>query len=244
MEASLLGGFMVSACLFGILYEHPTSPVHIAIASAGLRRALMGLSMGITAVLLIYSPFGKQSGAHFNPSVTLTFLQLGKIAQWDAAFYMLFQFLGGVAGVLVVALSFPQQISHPAVNYVATVPGASGVAIAVVAEAAISFALMATVLRVSGSKWKRFTGLFAGALVAMYIALEAPISGMSMNPTRTFGSAIFSHTWHAAWIYFVAPPVGMLLASRVSRPRDICAKLIHHSHHRCIHCGANGGHAS
>src|SRR6516225_8919387 len=79
MEAGLLGAFMVSACLFGALYEFPHSPVRHAIASQLLRRMLMGLSMGLTAIAIIYSPWGKQSGAHINPSVTLTFFRLGKI---------------------------------------------------------------------------------------------------------------------------------------------------------------------
>src|SRR5262249_1534184 len=64
MEAALLGAFMVSACLFGALYESPHSPVKHAIASQVLRRMLMGLSMGLTAIAIIYSPWGKQSGAH------------------------------------------------------------------------------------------------------------------------------------------------------------------------------------
>src|ERR1700756_1175643 len=88
MEAAELGFFMVSACLFGALYENPSSVVRQAIASPLLRRILMGLSMGLTAIAIIYSPWGKQSGAHINPSVTLTFLRLGKIKRWDALFYM------------------------------------------------------------------------------------------------------------------------------------------------------------
>ena len=85
MEAGLLGAFMVSACVFGALYEFPQSPVHQSIMSGFLRRLLMGVSMGLTAIAIIYSPWGKQSGAHINPSVTLTFFRLGKIKFWDAA---------------------------------------------------------------------------------------------------------------------------------------------------------------
>src|SRR5216683_6206724 len=94
MEASLLGAFMVSACFFGALYEFPDSPIHQAITSAFLRRLVMGLSMGLTAIAIIYSPWGKQSGAHINPSVTFTFLRLGKIKFWDAVFYIACQFAG------------------------------------------------------------------------------------------------------------------------------------------------------
>ena len=79
IEAACLGLFMISAFTFGALLEHPASPVHQAIADSLARRFLMGLAMGGTAAGIIYSPWGKQSGAHFNPSVTLTFLWLGKV---------------------------------------------------------------------------------------------------------------------------------------------------------------------
>src|SRR5437660_11636375 len=104
MEAGLLGAFMVSACLFGVLYEFPHSPVRQAITSSLIRRMLMGASMGLTAVTIIYSPWGKQSGAHINPAVTFTFFRLGKIRSWDAIFYIGSQFTGAALGGLVVAL--------------------------------------------------------------------------------------------------------------------------------------------
>ena len=109
MEAGLLGAFMVSACVFGALYEFPQSPVHQAIMSRMLRRLLMGMSMGLTAIAIIYSPWGNQSGAHINPSVTFTFFRLGKIKAWDALFYITAQFTGAVLGVLLVARFLGQR---------------------------------------------------------------------------------------------------------------------------------------
>src|SRR5882724_6463733 len=90
MEAAELGLFMISACVFTVLLYHPTSSVAQNIHNESLRRMLMGAAMGSTAIAIIFSPLGKRSGAHFNPSVTLTFLRLGKIDPWDAAFYPLF----------------------------------------------------------------------------------------------------------------------------------------------------------
>ena len=97
MEAGLLGVFMVSACVFGVLYEVPMSPVRQAIPSGFVRRLFGGVSMGLTALTIFYSPWGKQSGAHMNPAMTLMFFRLHKIELWDAVFYMIFQFLGGLA---------------------------------------------------------------------------------------------------------------------------------------------------
>jgi len=240
MEASELGIFMVSACTFTVLLYHPNSPLAQSITAAPLKRMLMGAAMGLTAIAIIFSSLGKRSGAHFNPAVTLTFLRLGKVEPWDAAFYTLFQFVGGIVGVLFGSLVLGNLISDKSVNYAATIPGPSGPLPAFLAEAAISFILMSVILTVSSNKrLGRWTGLFAGALVATYISIESPISGMSMNPARSFGSAAVGSIWTSLWIYFTAPPIGMLLAAevyqRMKAGRDIaCAKLHHHNNQRCI----------
>src|ERR1043166_727122 len=104
MEGAELGLFMISACAFTVLLYHPASVVAQNIHSEIVRRMLMGAAMGSTPIAIVFSPLGKRSGGHFNPSVTLTFFRLGKIAAWDAAFYALFQFAGAEAGVLIASL--------------------------------------------------------------------------------------------------------------------------------------------
>src|SRR5437867_12152076 len=165
MEAAALGFFMISASVFASLLEYPGSPVRQALGDPVLRRVLMGLAMGLTAVAIIYSPWGKQSGAHMNPAVTLTFWRLRKIATADAFLYGLAQFLGGLAGMLLMARFLGRVLADPAVRYVATLPGPGGPALAFLAEVAISFGLMLTVLAVSNNPpLSRFTGIFAGIL--------------------------------------------------------------------------------
>jgi aquaporin Z len=244
MEAAGLGLFMVSAGLCGTLLEYAQSPVHRAIADPFARRTLMGVAMGLTAVGIIYSPWGKQSGAHINPATTLTFWRLGKVAGWDAGFYAAAQFVGGLAGVLLVAAILGDWFLSPPVAAVATVPGASGGAAAFVAEVAMTFLLMLMVLFVSNSaSIARYTGLVVGLLVAVYITLEAPVSGMSMNPARTFASALAGNTWTALWVYFTAPPLGMLVAAQTylwlrGRAAVHCAKMHHQNNKRCIFCAS------
>jgi aquaporin Z len=244
MEAGLLGLFMISACGFTVLLEHPRSPAHLAIADPTLRRALMGLAMGSTAVALIYSPWGKQSGAHFNPATTVTFYRLGRVARRDAVAYVAAQFLGGAVGVLAASLALGGLIADRATRFAATLPGPAGVPAAFAAEAAIAFVLMSVILRVSNHPTRaHLTGLSAGALVALYITVEAPLSGMSMNPARTLASALFARDWTALWVYFTAPPLGMLLAAELYLRRRgdaavFCAKLHHDNQRRCIFCEA------
>jgi len=240
MEGAELGLYMLAACVSVALLEYPTSPVHQAFPDPALRRILLGVSMGMTAIGLIYSPLGQRSGAHFNPAVTLTFFRLGKVAGWDAAFYGAAHFIGGLLGVIIATLALGELVAHPAVRYAVTVPGRNGAGVAFVAEVLISFLQMSLVLRFSNTpRLARFTGLCAGALVATYISLEAPYSGMSMNPARTFASALPAQLWTALWIYFLAPPLGMLSAAELyvwqyGLHHVFCAKLHHHNTKRCI----------
>jgi aquaporin Z len=240
IEAACLATFMMSAAGFAVLLQHPASPLSAGTAAPVVQRVPMGLAMGLTAIAIIYSPLGKRSGAHMNPALTLTFLRLGKVSPADAAGYMAGQFLGGAAGILAADWIFRGLPAHPSVNFIATVPGAAGPGAAFAAEAAISFGMMLTVLHATNTpRLARFTGLLAGALVALYITFEAPLSGMSMNPARTLGPAMLARTGQSLWIYFTAPPAGMLAASEVfvrwrGRERLACAKLHHPANIPCI----------
>ncbi|HET7218099.1 MAG TPA: aquaporin [Vicinamibacterales bacterium] len=242
MEAAELATFMISAVLVTTVLDHPASPVRQAIDSPLVRRLFTGLMMGLTAIALVRSPWGRRSGAHMNPSLTLTFLRLGKVAPWDAAFYVSAQFAGAVAGIAIAAVLIGPAIGIPEVNYVATTPGTTGPAVAFVAELAISFVLMTAVLTLSNTmRLARLTPFVVGALVATYITVESPLSGMSMNPARTLGPALFGQIWDSLWVYFVAPPIGMLLAAETYirlHARGLsaiwCAKLHHDTASRCI----------
>jgi aquaporin Z len=244
IEAAGLGVFMISACLFATLLEHPGSLVRQRLPDPLFRRALMGLAMGATAVAVIYSRWGKRSGAHINPAVTLTFFRLGKVRPWDAVFYMGAQFTGAVLGVMLAAVLLRESLAEPGVGYVVTRPGSAGPLVAFGAELLISFVLMLVILIVSNGpdRVARWTGLLAGTLVALYITVEAPLSGMSLNPARSIGSALPAGVFSDLWIYFTAPPLGMLLAAQVyllraGARRVHCAKLHHQNDERCIFCG-------
>lgn len=240
IESCCLALFMLSAAVFATVLQHPASPWMLETMPAFMARLPMGAAMGLTAIAIIYSPFGKRSGAHMNPAVTLTFLRLGKIGGVDAACYVLAQFAGGLAGIAGATRLLRGLPADPSVNYVATLPG-HGVAIAFVAELAISFGLMTVILHATNrARLAPFAGLFAGGLVMAYITVEAPLSGMSMNPARSFGPALLAGSLDTLWIYFSAPLAGMLGAAelyvrRRGVARVLCAKLRHGSG-PCIFC--------
>ena len=219
IEAWALGMFMLSAGFCATLLGSPASAVSRALPSQLLRNSVSGLAMGATAIALMQSPWGKRSGAHMNPAVTLTFLRLGQLTPWQAFFYVTAQTLGGTLGVLLVAFLCGRAFTDPPVSYAATLPGNAGPKVAFVAEFGMSCGLMLVVLLMSRCEHqRRFTGFAAGGLVALYVSFESPLSGMSMNPARTFASAVASMQWHYFWIYVIAPLAGMLTAAQIVLP--------------------------
>lgn len=240
MEAAESGCYLFAACALATLFRHPASPVAHSLPNELVRRILMGLAMGAAIMAIVVSPWGKQSGAHFNPAVTVTFYRLGKIAWWDTLCYCAAQLLGAVGGVALASTLLLGAPGHKAVQYAATFPGRHGSSIAFMAELAISFLLMGAIVFSSNHpELSEYTHHVAACLVATYIAFESPLSGTSANPARTFGPAVVSGCWHAIWLYFIGPLLGMLAAAEVfllARKGHVpyCAKLHHHNSKRCI----------
>jgi aquaporin Z len=178
-----------------------------------------------------------------NPAVTLTFWRLGKVRSPVAVLYVAAQFLGGLVGMGIAVLLLKERVADAAVHYVLTSPGPRGAFPALFAEIFISFLLMSTVLASScRARLAPFTGVLCGALVALFITFEAPLSGMSMNPARSLASAVPAGDFMALWVYFLAPPLGMLLAVEVRRVAGLassasCGRLSPHGRARCPFCG-------
>ncbi|MFZ6013010.1 MAG: MIP/aquaporin family protein [Bacteroidota bacterium] len=242
MEGLCLGLFMVSASLFSMVLELPNSPVHEAIPNGFVRLIFMGVAMGLTAILIIYSPMGKLSGAHMNPAISLVFLRLGKVKRTDAIFYILAQIIGGTVAVVITSVIFGAAFQDPPINFVITAPGRPGPLVAFAVETMMSFGMMTTVLTMSNHPTlAKYTGVIAGLLVAMFVTLSAPISGFSINPARTLASAIPAMQYPSLWIYLTAPFLGMFAAAEVFtyfNGKAICAKMHHSDSYLCIfNCG-------
>ena len=216
-EGISLALFLSGASLTLTALEHPGSPLHQALLSHGLlRRALLGVAMLFVVAGLVYNPWGRRSGAHINPAVTLGFWQLGQIKTADAVWYVLAQFAGAMLGGQLMTLLLGRYYAHPAVNYAVTQPiqEAHGQWIAFGAEFVITFIMMAVLLLALRSRHlEKLAGWLLGGLLALYIWLETPLSGMSLNPARTLGSAVAAGSYEGLWLYFVAPLLAAWLAA-------------------------------
>lgn len=215
-EAAGLGFFMVCASAFTTALRSPLSPLQQWIKDPFWQLVALGIPMGFVIAAVVYSPWGKKSGAHINPSVTLTFWRLGKIKTADALFYVAAQFLGGAVAVQLMGLMLGAAYNDKSINHVVTAAGAKGQMGAFIAEFIISFVLMLVVLVfLNSKKLEKFAGVATGVLIALYLFFEEPYSGMSLNPARSFASAFAARDWKDLWIFFVAPSLAMLLAAEV-----------------------------
>jgi aquaporin Z len=242
MEAAGVGTLVIAACGFAMLLFHPDSPLPNAVEGLAWRRLAMGIAMGATAAMLVYSPWGKQSGAHFNPAVTLTYYRLGRIAPADALAYSLAQMTGALAAIGLMAIVFGRWLSHPAIHYASAMPGMSGDWITWLAEALLTLTTMTVVLSASNSKrFARWTGVLAALVTVANVSVLVPLVGTSSNPAPAFATAVPAHAWQSLWIYLTAGPLGMLAAAAIYVRRHgqsavFCAKLHHQNDKRCIFC--------
>ena len=137
---------MFSVCLLVIVFDSPHSAVFRTIPNGIIRLVILASASGLIATLLIQSPWGKRSGAHLNPAVTIAFLRLRRVQPWNALFYILAHLLGACTGVLCILLIAGSTFSEAPVLCAITVPGSAGAFLAFLAETGISMLLMALIL--------------------------------------------------------------------------------------------------
>ncbi|WP_219418484.1 MIP/aquaporin family protein [Pseudonocardia nigra] len=209
------------------------SPVPHAIASPSLRLLLTGALFAGTGSLVALTPFGRRSGAHLNPAVTLAFWANRHVHRHDLAGYLVAQLLGDLAGAATVAAIWGPWASS--VHYGLTAPGQGLSTLAVGGlEAGMTAALVLVIFTfVSSPASTRWTPLAVWGLVTVLVWQVAPYTGTSLNPARSLGPAVVAGRFTDLAVYLVAPPAGALGAATVwrilSARRTLTAKLYHDS---------------
>jgi len=182
------------------------------IPSLRIRRIISGFIFGSIGAIISVTKIGRLSGAHINPAVTMVFLFFGKIDLKTSVGYVLAQFAGAVAGALPLLAWGDMGAS---IEYGATVPGAEYPIMEALFGEFITTFIMVTllVLFLAFRETRSFTPLIFPIIYAIMVPLEAPLSGISTNPARSFGPAVVSGEWKGFWIYIVGPYMGALVAS-------------------------------
>jgi aquaporin Z len=237
MEATELAVLMFCICLFGALIYSSASPLHRFAFSRTAEGFLMGIAIALSSFAIIRSPFGRRSGAHFNPAISLAYFYLGRMHRWDTLYYVAAQFTGAVAGVFIAHRLLGERLSAPPVRFVITTPGEYGNFIAFIAEFVLSGLLMGVVLFTTNRRrLARFSPVAVALVTVFYYGLCYSLSGFSVNPARSFSSAFFAWVWHGIWVYFAAPVLGMMAAASLyvrSEGRVYCAKVFHDLESTC-----------
>eukprot|EP01103_Thecamoeba_quadrilineata_P008074 TRINITY_DN17861_c0_g1_i1.p1 TRINITY_DN17861_c0_g1~~TRINITY_DN17861_c0_g1_i1.p1 ORF type:complete len:277 (+),score=10.69 TRINITY_DN17861_c0_g1_i1:69-899(+) len=169
-----------------------------------------GLIGGLVLIGLIYT-FGRVSGAHFNPIISMAFFLRG-IFRWTRAIaYIICQFLGALlAGAVVYSIY----------DTVGTTIPTSQSTKALGMEIVMSFTLVLVVLS-TASKSRLLgatSGIAVGLTLSAILMLAWNFSGASANPWRTLGPMIVANEgWSTIWVYIAGPIIGMVLATFLHR---------------------------
>jgi aquaporin Z len=239
VEGGFLVVFLLAAGVVSAWLLNPSGPGAAALPDLAVRRLLAGLAVGLALMAMIYSPWGRRSGTHLNPAITLAYLRLGKIGRWDALFYLLAQVTGAAVAVLLLrsgALHLgPMQPSLLSVSI-----GPANEWAAFLTELVLSCTAMLLILFTSNhASWFRWTGVLYGLLVVAIVACAAPLSDFGMNLARLLAVDAFGVPGGANWLNLLPPLLGMQLAVEAyrlltGRSQVLCAKLAHNTHGKCI----------
>jgi aquaporin Z len=234
LEAAFLALFLLCAGIASAWSQGADGSVAELVA----RRVAAGLVAGLVLIAIIYSPWGRRSGSHLNPAITLAYTRLGKIGRWDALFYLLAQVSGALAAIWLLRSGALLPGLPRSVLAASTAP--SNEWTAYLTEFVLSATAMLMILFTSNhASWFRWTGLVYGLLVMLVVACAAPLAGFGMNVARLLAVDISGDTAATQWLNLLPPLLGMQLAVEAyrlftGRTQVLCAKLAHNTHGRCI----------
>ena len=199
------------------------------------RRLLNGFLFGSVGAAVAYSPIGRISGAHINPAMTFAFWLEGKLGARDAGCYVVAQLLGGGLGAALLLCWGHVGASD---GWGAAVPtGNLPFLEAVLGEVLCTFFLVLLIFVFAARRSTQpFTPLVNPPLFAILTWLEAPLSGASANPARSFGPELIGGGWTGWWVYWIGPVIGASLAVALLRSgllgwhRPFQARLFHFGH--------------
>ncbi len=232
---NLLVGFSIITFDFG-----KGLPMERLIPAESPRLLINGLIFAGSGALFAISPLGKLSGAHLNPSLSMAFWLQGKMHKVDLFGYIIGQFIGAIIGTFLAFFLWGNYFAST--NYCITSPGI-GYPLWYVffTEVFMTFLLVLSIfIFLSHQRLLRWTPMMVWLLVATMVWLGVPISGTSLNTARSVGPALLAWSWQDQWLYFIAPPLGALVAVGVFRLiamgelEVLTGKLFHVPNYCCI----------
>ncbi len=191
----------------------------------------IAFAFGFALIAMAYG-IGPVSGCHINPAVSLGVFTAGRMSAKDLAGYIIFQFIGGILGAGVIALIMSGKagynINVGGLGQNGWGPGYLGeyaVVSALVFEFIASFLFIVVIL---GSTQEgapsQFAGLAIGITLVVIHIFGIQITGVSVNPARSFGPAIFvgGKALEQIWLFLVVPSIAGIIAGILFRIKALC----------------------
>ena len=194
----------------------------------------IGTAFGLAVAAVAYG-LGPVSGAHLNPAVTVAMVTAGRMKPNMAIGYIIAQLVGAVIGAALIWAILVGK-GGPAVNIANANFGQNGYGPGFLGgyslEAAALAELLATFIFVTvilGATSGRTATPIAGLVIGLtLLALHLPffnVTGLSVNPTRSFGPAaiVQGKALAQVWLFLVVPTIagaaaGWLFRKRVLAP--------------------------
>ena len=172
------------------------------------------LAFGLVIVAMAYS-IGNVSGCHINPAVSLSMLLTKQMSIKEFCYYVVAQFLGGIAGAATLGLLL-NKFSTLGANAYGDGTMAYNVWIAILVEVILTFIFVLAILGVTSKKENgHAVGIVIGLTLMLVHLLGIAFTGTSVNPARSFGPALFQggNALSQVWVFILAPLAGSALAS-------------------------------
>ena len=181
----------------------------------------IALAFGFAIVAMAYG-IGPVSGCHVNPAVSLAVFVAGRMTPLEMALYWTAQFLGAVAGAAILAAISGQMESLGQNGWGAGYLGEYPIAAAATFEIVMTALFVIVILGATGEGASPgFAGLAIGITLAVIHIVGIQVTGVSVNPARSFGPAVLAggQALSQLWLFFVAPAAGAILGGLVYRLR-------------------------
>ncbi|MEV5493688.1 aquaporin [Streptomyces bobili] len=196
------------------------SPLSRALPQPHLQLAAVGLIVGAALAWALSSPWGRYSGGHLNPAVTLALWLTGAFPGRRVLPYVAAQLTGSLAGTGLARLVWgPVVGDRMAYAAVRPAPAWSAGALFTAEAAATAAILTVALLLMSRPAWTRWIPLALPAATAVVIVALGTLTGGSANPARQFGPALWAHQPAYLWAYLLAPLTGALLPALAARSK-------------------------
>ena len=207
--AEAIGTFALVFCGTGAIVIDNVRPG--SIGNGGI-----AVTFGLIVMAMIFS-FRHVSGAHINPAVSIAFWVNKQLDSRRLAGYLIAQFAGGIFASIVLRLLFVDHLT------LGITQPQGAIYQTFFLEVILTFMLMLVIFKVSSahSSVAKFTAVAVGAVVLLEAYFAGPITGASMNPSRSLAPALVSGNMEFLWIYLIATPVDALLSIPVHRITQI-----------------------